>query len=117
VLITADGESVTLRRGTPSTDSTAIRRFYQDAAPAIVRESAQIERRFPHTRKNSSGYALDSFVVSGDVLDLVIGAEGTLGIVTEVEWRLDHSPSHRAGLRASLRTLDSLSEAVRVTLP
>jgi thymidylate synthase (FAD) len=116
-LITADGESVTLRRGTPPTASSAIRRFYQDAAPAILRESAQIESRFPHTTKNSSGYALDSFVESGDVLDLMIGSEGTLGIVTEVEWRLDHSPSHRAGLRASLRSVDSLSEAVRATLP
>ncbi len=115
-LITADGESVTLRRGTPSTGSSATRRFYQDAAPSILRGSAQIESRFPHTRKKSSGYALDSFVESGDVLDVVIGAEGTLGIVTEVGWRLDHSPSHRAGLRASLRSVDSLSEAVRTTL-
>src|SRR3954470_5839732 len=116
-LITADGETVTLRRGTPSSDSRTVRRFSQDASPAILRESARIESGFPHTRKNSSGYALDAFLESGDVLDLVIGAEGTLGVVTEVEWRLDHLPSHRAGLRASLRSVDSLSEAVRVTLP
>jgi len=33
-----------------------------------------------------------------------------------VEWRLDRTPAHRAGLRAALRSVDSLSEAVRVTL-
>src|SRR5829696_370988 len=115
-LITADGESVTLRRRTPQTGSRAIHRFYQDAAPPILRASAQIETRFPHTRKNSSGYALDAFVRSGAALDLVIGSEGTLGIVTRVEWRLDQIPAHRAGLRASLRSIDSLSEAVRAIL-
>src|SRR4051812_2431861 len=116
-LLTADGESVTLQRGTRSAGSSAVRRFDQDAAPAILRDSARIETGFPHTRKNSSGYALDAFVKSGDVLDLVIGGEGTLGIVTEVEWRLDPAPAHRAGLRASLKSVDSLSEAVRLTLP
>ena len=117
VLVTADGESVTLRRGTPRPGSSAIHRFNQDAAPAILQASAQIESRFPHTRKNSSGYALDAFVRSGDVLDLVIGSEGTLGIITQMEWRLDHMPAHRAGLRASVRSIDSLSEAVRAILP
>jgi FAD/FMN-containing dehydrogenase len=116
-LVTADGESLTLRRGTPRAGSSAIHRFNQDAAPAILRASAQIETRFPHTRKNSSGYALDAFVRSGDALDLIIGSEGTLGIVTQVEWRLDHTPAHRAGLRASLRSIDSLSEAVHAILP
>ena len=81
-LVTADGESVTLRRGTPPTGGSAIHRFNQDAAPAILRASARIETGFPHTRKNSSGYALDAFVRSGDALDLIIGSEGTLGIVT-----------------------------------
>ncbi|HYX82180.1 MAG TPA: FAD-binding oxidoreductase, partial [Gemmatimonadales bacterium] len=39
-----------------------------------------IADRFPTTRKNSSGYALDRFAESGDELDLFVGAEGTLGI-------------------------------------
>ncbi len=67
---------------------------------------------WPKVRKNAFGYALDAYAHSGDPLDLVIGAEGTLGIVTAVEWRLDPVPAHRAGLRASLDSYAPLSALV-----
>jgi FAD/FMN-containing dehydrogenase len=114
-LLTAEGESVRLRRGkvhAESAVSPALTRFERDAAPAVQAQAAQIRARFPHTRKNSSGYALDAYLASGDLLDLVIGAEGTLGIVTEIEWRLDAVPPCRAGLRVALRSLDQLGDAV-----
>ncbi|HEX9704646.1 MAG TPA: FAD-binding oxidoreductase [Gemmatimonadales bacterium] len=68
--------------------------------------------RFPETRKNSSGYALDALAGSGDALDLWIGAEGTLGIVTAVEWRLDPIPPDQAGAALGFRELDALADAV-----
>ncbi len=112
-MITADGELLTLRRGVPPDGGTAVlARFERDAAPAIQEAELQIRSRFPRTRKNSSGYALDAFLSSGDLLDLVIGAEGTLGIVTEIEWRLDPIPPCRGGLRVALGSLDLLSYAV-----
>jgi hypothetical protein len=43
--------------------------------------------RFPRVRKNSSGYALDAWLASGDLVDLIVGSEGTLGIVTGAEPR------------------------------
>src|SRR5256886_14811958 len=43
-----------------------------------------VATRFPKTRKNSAGYALNHFADSGDELDLLIGSEGTLAIVTEI---------------------------------
>ncbi len=113
--VTADGETTELRRGLPSR-AAALARFELEAAPAIKAASAEIAAHFPHTRKNSSGYALDSYLASGDPLDLVIGAEGTLGIVTAVEWRLDPIPPARGGLRLTLRSLDSLTEAVATLL-
>jgi FAD/FMN-containing dehydrogenase len=71
-----------------------------------------VAARFPRTRKNSSGYALDAYLASKDVLDLVVGAEGTLGIVTEIEWTLDPAPACRAGLRLALGSLDDLAPIV-----
>jgi FAD/FMN-containing dehydrogenase len=114
-MLTADGETVELRRGVPiSADGgpATLTRVIRDAAPAIHQSAALIAARFPKTRKNSSGYALDSYLVYGDVLDLIIGAEGTLGIVSEIEWRLDHIPPFRAGLRVHLASLDRLSDLV-----
>lgn len=124
-LVTADGEMVDVRRGAVESVEAhrgvpfphgnvpdAIRRFQDDVAPAIQAAAGTIATHFPRTRKNSSGYALDAFLASGDVLDLVIGAEGTLGLVTEVEWRLDPVPEHRAALRIGLRSLDDLMKVV-----
>jgi FAD/FMN-containing dehydrogenase len=114
-LVTAEGETVALQRGDSFTahhSSAALTRFNRDAAPAIREAADLIERRFPRARKNSSGYALDAYLSSGDILDLVIGAEGTLGIVTEIEWRLDPVPACRAGLRVDLSSLDDLGDAV-----
>lgn len=67
---------------------------------------------FPKTRKNSSGYALDRFAASGDEIDLFIGAEGTLGIVTAVDWRLDPIPADIAGAALGFADLESMTEAV-----
>ncbi len=85
--------------------------------PRIQAAATLIATRFPQTRKNSSGYALDAYLASGDVLDLIIGAEGTLGIVTEIEWRLDPVPPFRAGLRVHLASLDRLSDVVSALNP
>jgi FAD/FMN-containing dehydrogenase len=114
-LLTSDGETLTLRRGDPPLGGptpAAVARFARDAAPAIHAAARLIAARFPHTRKNSSGYALDAYLDSGDLIDLIVGAEGTLGIVTEIEWRLDPVPPFRAGLRLALRSLDQLADAV-----
>lgn len=50
---------------------------------------------WPDVRKNASGYAIDRFVETGDPLDLWIGSEGTLGIITEVELRTFPLPTAR----------------------
>jgi len=71
-----------------------------------------IDIKFPKTRKNSSGYALDEYARSGDELDLLIGSEGTLACVTAVEWRLDPIPPDQAGVALGFRDLAALGEAV-----
>ena len=115
-LATAAGETLELRRGGGSGDPAVatVRRFEREMAPAIRAAASLIGSRFPRTRKNSSGYALDAWLASGDLLDLVVGAEGTLGLVTRIEWALDPIPTHRAGLRIELRSLDDLVKVVAV---
>src|SRR5690348_2929059 len=60
-LVTADGEVVELRRGAPPDRRTlALDRFAAEAAPALRQAAAAVRQRFPRTRKNASGYALDA---------------------------------------------------------
>jgi FAD/FMN-containing dehydrogenase len=113
-LVTADAEVVRLRRGASPTPGEALvlRRFEQEAAPALRAGAELVSRRFPRTRKNSCGYALDAWLATGDLLDLVVGAEGTLGFVTEIEWAREPAPAERAGLRLRLRSLDEIVRVV-----
>jgi FAD/FMN-containing dehydrogenase len=111
-LITSDGESLTLRRGAAPRRVAAVERFARDAEPALRAASERILARFPKTRKNASGYALDAWLASDDLLDLVVGSEGTLAFVTGIEWRLVPIPTHYGGVRAALRELESLGEVV-----
>ena len=115
-LITADAEQVVLRRGVsePQSRTGVLHRFGKDVVPRLHGAAPLISRRFPQVRKNSSGYALDAYLASADVVDLVVGAEGTLGIVTEIEWRLDPVPECRAGMRIQLPSLDHLHTVVAV---
>ena len=71
-----------------------------------------VEARFPKTRKNSAGYALNHFADSGDELDLLVGSEGTLAFITAVEWRLEPIPVDVAGAALGFADLRQLAEAV-----
>lgn len=118
-LMTADGAHGWIRRsangaGERPTELAlpAVTRFQEQVVPALEAAVPTIRSRFPRTRKNSAGYALDAFLDSGDLIDLVIGSEGTLGIITAIEWRLDRTPKHRAGVGIALTELDTLADIV-----
>ncbi len=126
-LVTGDGEVAWLGRGEASASMvsqgaisrglpTAVNRFHLKTAPAIRLAAGLIAERFPKVRKNTAGYALDHWLRTGDDLELLIGAEGTLGLVTTIRWRLDPIPAARSALRISLLSLDDLEEAVRALI-
>ncbi len=71
---------------------------------------------WPRVTKNSSGYALDRFLPEGDGLHLLLGSEGTLGIVVEAEIRLAPLPAAERLLCLRLpspTTLPALVESAR----
>lgn len=125
-LVTADGEVGWL----PRAEARRANRFPTPAERRQLRERLSAEdrvgalhprlgaardemaRRFPSTSKNSSGYALDAYLASGDVLDLVIGSEGTLGIVTRTELQLEHVPTAVGTLVVALPDLEALAGVV-----
>ncbi len=112
-LVTADAEITRLERAMGPAEPTAMHeRFARDVRDALHDAAPLVRQRFPATRKNSAGYAIDAYLTSGDLLDLVIGSEGTLGLITQAEFRLAPRPGRVAGLLAGLATLDGLGDVL-----
>jgi FAD/FMN-containing dehydrogenase len=113
-----DGTRATIRRKaeipTQARDVTAIRRFSTQAMSTIFTTAmaAPVARiRHDGVRKESSGYALSDFATSGDLVDLLVGSEGTLALIVGVELQLAPIPAARTSLCAAFPTLESAVDA------
>lgn len=117
-IVTAEGEVTELRRGhRPDVSIRAIRRFHEKVHDHLRAEYGLIRDRTPRVPKNSSGYALAEYLESGDLVDLIVGSEGTLALVTGADWRLSPVPHGRAALRVALRRREDLALAVAALRP
>jgi FAD/FMN-containing dehydrogenase len=100
----ADGSRATVRRGEAPPRVDAVTRFLSDVAPDV---RAAGESAAPRgLRKNSSGYALAEFAASGELVDVIVGNEGTLAIIVGIELALAELPGATASLLASYASLD-----------
>jgi FAD/FMN-containing dehydrogenase len=100
-----DGARATVRRGSTPPRVAAIDRFLTDVAPAVRDAAAAIAT--PSLRKNSSGYGLADFARSGELVDVLVGSEGTLAFIAGVELDLAPLPGATASLLASYASLDA----------
>jgi FAD/FMN-containing dehydrogenase len=103
----ADGSRGEVRRGRAMPDVPLVRHFFADVAPALI--AAERERPSVHdgVRKESSGYGLAAWAQSGELVDLLVGSEGTLALIVGLELALDPMPAATASLLASFRDLES----------
>jgi FAD/FMN-containing dehydrogenase len=84
------------------------------SVPALARFAAQAslfrERsaKLPplETRKDSSGFGWRDFAASGDLVDLLVGSEGSLALFTELEIRLEAMPNATATILAAFPSLE-----------
>lgn len=111
----ADGTRAWLRRGEPAPGNAPVQRFLADVAPQVMAADPRLLRH-EGVRKESSGYALAAFATSGEVIDLIIGSEGTLACIVAVEVRLTPMPSATASLLAGFTDLEgAAATAVQLT--
>ena len=101
----ADGSRAVVRRGEQPPATLAVDRFSRDVAPALRDASVTLQRGT--LRKNSSGYGLADFVRAGELVDLLVGSEGTLALVIGVELNLATIPAMTASLLASFSSLET----------
>lgn len=92
-IVLADGSSVSLRRGAQKARG---RHFRFEAESGRILEGELPDLAAPNV-KNAAGYRV---FPNMDILDLFIGMEGTLAVVTEIELRLSRAPKILWGLMA-----------------
>lgn len=85
-VVLADGDVVALRRGEAQAHGRSLR-LVTEAGRSLSLDLPTYE--MPHT-KNASGYYVADDM---DALDLFVGSDGTLGVVTEVELALMPAPA------------------------
>jgi FAD/FMN-containing dehydrogenase len=100
-----DGSRALIQRGAPLPELPAVDRFLSTVHPAILASPARV-RSHPGVRKESSGYALADYARSGELLDLLIGSEGTLALFVGIELSLAALPGATSSLVAEFATLE-----------
>ena len=101
----ADGSRALIRRDAPLPELAPIHRFLATAHPAILASPARV---LAHrgVRKDSSGYALADYARSGELVDLLVGSEGTLALFVGIELSLTALPGATSSLVAEFATLE-----------
>jgi FAD/FMN-containing dehydrogenase len=103
--IFCDGSRGELRRGAAPPALPILRRALEALAPVLAAEGSTPSRH-AGVRKDSSGYGLADWAASGDVVDLVIGSEGTLALIVGLELRLAPLLRHSASLLGAFASLE-----------
>lgn len=82
-------------------------------------ERTTIKEHTPRGCVNTSGYALDAALGQDnvDLTQLLLGAEGTLGIITELTLRTSAAPRHVGSALLTFPSLELAAEAVQVLAP
>ncbi len=102
-----DGTLATVRRGAaPPMEAPAVARFVREVAGPL-REAERARPSAPPVRKNSSGYALGAYARSGELVDLLVGSEGTLAVFVAVELALVPTAGATSTLLAAFASLDA----------
>jgi len=98
-----DGTELTLRHLTPGEARTILREpggagdLYRAVARIVDEHRGSIEQRFPKLQRRVSGYNLDALLDDpADLRKVLIGSEGTLGVITEAVVGLVRRPAHTA---------------------
>ncbi len=121
-VVLADGSVVEFRRpgvagstSEPADRTTRAEDLSAQVARLIGRHAPLIEVTRPLTLVNSSGYELSGLITEGavDLTRLMVGSEGTLGLITEATIRTHPCPAH---VGVVLLFFDRMEKAARAAL-
>jgi FAD/FMN-containing dehydrogenase len=95
-------------------------KLYSHLYTLVEKHYDTIKKAKPHVTKNSTGYNLwdvwDRETETFDLTKLIVGAQGTLGFVTDIKFRLVKARPHSGLLVMFLKDIDKLGEIINVVL-
>ena len=107
-----DGTIADIARGAaPPRNVDAVARFLDTAHPTIVAAEEIARARHVGVRKESSGYATADYARSYELVDLLVGSEGTLAIFVGVELSLAPAAQATSSVLGAFATLESAVDA------
>ncbi len=88
--------------------------LYRQINQLVVQNYELIQSKKPITSKNSTGYGVWNVYKDGmfDMTKLITGSQGTLGVVTEIEFQLSKPKNYTAMLEIELKDLNNLDQIV-----
>lgn len=96
-------------------------KIYRDIFKLVDEHYDQIKAAKPHVTKNSTGYNIwdvwDRDTGVFDLSKLIVGAQGTLGFVTDIKFKLVPRRAHSGLLVLFLRDVDQLGNLINTVLP
>lgn len=94
--------------------------MYRQTFELLDKHYDEIQQARPRVSKDSTGYHLwnvwNRETGIFDLTKLFVGAQGTLGIVTDIKFRLVPQPAHSGTLVCYMRTIDNLGEVIPAVL-
>lgn len=86
--------------------------LYRNMVDLVLPLKNEVESRYPKTMRRVGGYAFDDFITSGygDLNRIIIGSEGTLGIILESRLKLVPLPKHKG---VSVVQFDCAQDAIK----
>jgi FAD/FMN-containing dehydrogenase len=125
-VVFADGKEYTVRPLTKAELDTKMKQpgfegeLYRNVFKLVDDNYDVIKAAKPHVSKNSTGYNLwdvwDRESGIFDLTKLIVGAQGTLGFVTDIKLRLVPSRAHNGLLVLFLHDIDHLGEVINKVL-
>ncbi len=108
----SDGDRAVITRGEPPPKRVgAIARFMNDVHGEIVASDKRRPIRHEGVRKESSGYAIHDYSTKADLVDLLVGSEGTLAIIVSVQLSLSPVPAATSSILGSFQSLEEATAA------
>ena len=126
-ILCSDGTILNLKRLSPpqhdkltslNKNDNREKEIYSSFKKIIKSNSDEIEKRFPKLMRRVQGYNFDEFI-NGDpwnLSKLIVGSEGTLGIVLEAKLNLEPLPRHKALCTVHFSKLMEAIQAVALIL-